>query len=246
MTVSLSSLPDGYHAIVIGASGGIGGALARLIHADPRCGTLMIASRSGLRSPGPPTPHVHIDFEDPPSIPGACVALAGNLPLHLVIVATGVLSEGDAQPEKSWRTLKHATMARTFEINTIGPALVASALLDRLDRTGKSVFAVLSARVGSITDNRLGGWHSYRASKAALNMLIRTFAIELERRNPAAVCAALHPGTVETDLSRTFLSGAARALTPDESAAALLGVIDRLEPRDSGGLFAWSGESIPY
>lgn len=127
------------------------------------------------------------------------------------------------------------------------PALVAKHFLPLLARDRKSVFAALSARVGSISDNQLGGWHAYRASKAALNMLLRTFAIELARRNPRAVCVGLHPGTVDTGLSAPFQANVpeGKLFTPDFAAARLLEVVDRLKPDDSGHVFAWDGQLIP-
>jgi NAD(P)-dependent dehydrogenase (short-subunit alcohol dehydrogenase family) len=139
-------------------------------------------------------------------------------------------------------------MANVYAANAIGPALIAKHCLPRLPRDRRAVFAVLSARVGSIGDNRLGGWHSYRASKAALNMLVRNFAIELERSNPRAVVAALHPGTVDSRLSAPFQRRVApgRLFSPDQAAGHLLAVIDKLTPADSGGLFAWNGERLPW
>ena len=169
--------------------------------------------------------------------------------LDLVIVATGILHDGpDLRPEKTWRSLDASALERVYRINTIGPALIAKHLLPSLAPDRKSVFAALSARVGSISDNRLGGWHAYRASKAALNMLIKTFAIELARRNPKALCVGLHPGTVDTKLSRPFQSNVPKPklFDVDFVASRLLSVLDRLTPEDSGKLFAWDGQRIPF
>jgi len=137
-------------------------------------------------------------------------------------------------------------MAKVFAVNTTGPALVASALLDALPREGKSVFAALSARVGSISDNRLGGWHAYRASKAALNQIIRTCSIELTRKRRDALIVGLHPGTVETGLSEPFRDNVpdGKLFTPDYSAERLLNVIDTLTPEQSGRCFDWQGEEV--
>ena len=176
------------------------------------------------------------------------VAALGT-PLDLVLVATGRLTRADGSgPEKALRQVSAAGLHELFADNAIVPALIASAVQQLLPRDRRAVFAVLSARVGSIGDNRLGGWHAYRASKAALNMLCRTIAIEWARSHPQAVVAALHPGTVDTGLSAPFQRGVApdRLFTPDVSAAALLDVIDRLQPADSGGFFAWDGAPIPY
>jgi NAD(P)-dependent dehydrogenase (short-subunit alcohol dehydrogenase family) len=152
------------------------------------------------------------------------------------------------RPEKTWRSLDAAALAEAFAINATGPALIAKHTLGLLRRDAKSAFACLSARVGSIEDNRLGGWHAYRASKAALNMLVRSCAVELHQRNPGALCVALHPGTVDTRLSQPFQGGVdpAKLFTPTRSARALLGVLDHLTPADSGRLFAWDGQAIPF
>ena len=146
------------------------------------------------------------------------------------------------------RALDAASLAAVMAVNAIGPALVAKHLLPLTPRDRPSLFAALSARVGSIGDNHLGGWHAYRASKAALNMLIRTLAIEHARSRPLGVCVALHPGTVDTPLSAPFQAGVAPAklFTADRSAAALLSVMDGLGPTDTGGFFAWDGAPIPW
>ena len=166
-----------------------------------------------------------------------------------MIVASGLLHDGAAlQPEKTWRSLTAEGLQRAFAINTIGPALVAKHFLPLLAQERKAVFAALSARVGSIEDNHLGGWHAYRASKAALNMLIRTLAIELARRNDHALCVGLHPGTVDTGLSKPFQGYVAKGklFTPARAAGQLLDVLDGLSPGHTGGLFAWDGQRIPY
>ena len=152
------------------------------------------------------------------------------------------------QPEKNYRAQSPDAYARAFAINATGPALVAKHFLPLLPRTGKSVFAALSARVGSIEDNRLGGWHAYRASKAALNMIMRNLAIELSRSHPDAIALTLHPGTVETNLSAPFARNVAsgQLFTPDHSASCLIDVIDKAVPADSGSLIAWDGQKIPF
>jgi NAD(P)-dependent dehydrogenase (short-subunit alcohol dehydrogenase family) len=139
-------------------------------------------------------------------------------------------------------------MAALFALNTIGPAVIAKHMLPLLPRGRRSVFAALSARVGSITDNRLGGWHSYRASKAGLNMLVRDFAIEMRRTHPHSVIVALHPGTVDTPLSRAFQRNLpdGQLTTSQDAAMHLLAVLDGLTPAESGGFFAWDGQPIPF
>jgi NAD(P)-dependent dehydrogenase (short-subunit alcohol dehydrogenase family) len=170
-------------------------------------------------------------------------------PPALTIVASGALTlPGGRGPEKALRALEGEAMARAFAINTIGPALIARHLLPLWPRKGRHVLGILSARVGSIADNRLGGWHSYRASKAALNMLVKTFAIELARTHPEAIVVSLHPGTVDSGLSRPFQGQVApdKLFSPERAAVHLLDVIDNLTPADSGGFFAWDGAPIPF
>lgn len=169
-----------------------------------------------------------------------------GLPLRLLVDATGYLHSESHRPEKSWQQLDPTHMARHFAINAIGPALLMKHFLPLLARDGKSVFATLSAKVGSIGDNQLGGWYSYRASKAALNQLVRTAAIELRRKHPDALCVALHPGTVTTALSAPFAKTALEVKTPEEAALRLLTVIDSLTAAKSGGFFHHDGTPLPW
>lgn len=234
-------------AMVFGAGGAIGGALAARLAGSGRYGSVHAGVRGDAATPEG-TRRFSFDALDEGSILAALSALPE--PPALVVVATGLLHDEarGIAPEKTWRALDAGVMAEVYAANAIGPALIAKHCLPRLPRDRRAVFAVLSARVGSIGDNRLGGWHSYRASKAALNMLVRTFAIELERHNPRAVVAALHPGTVDSRLSAPFQRRVApgRLFSPDQAAGHLLAVIDRLTPADSGGLFAWDGERLPW
>jgi len=234
--------------VVIGASGGIGGALCRRLANDSGVATVHALSRQPAATNDGPIRPFSIDMLDESSIVKAAAHVAEAGPLDLVIVATGILHRDGLQPEKTLRDLAGDNMLEVFKINTVGPALVAKHFLPRMRREGKSVLAVLSARVGSTEDNRLGGWVSYRASKAALNMTLKTLAIEHARRYPDSVLAALHPGTVDTQLSKPFSSRVAsrQLFTTDVSAGHLLRVIDRLSADDSGGFFAWDGNPIPY
>ncbi|MEH3037226.1 MAG: SDR family NAD(P)-dependent oxidoreductase [Sphingomonas adhaesiva] len=215
-------------AVVIGASGGIGAALADAL-AEEGADVLRL-SRPDL------------DLTDEATI-AAAAARAGTP--ELVIVATGVLHDGERGPEKAIRELDPVWLARQYAVNAIGPALVAKHFLPLMPRTGRSVFAALSARVGSIGDNRLGGWYGYRASKAALNQLIRTLAIEDKRRNDRGIVVALHPGTVDTKLSQPFRQRGRDLFQPGRAAVQLLDVIDGLKPTDSGKHFAWDGAEVP-
>jgi NAD(P)-dependent dehydrogenase (short-subunit alcohol dehydrogenase family) len=227
-------IPRDATAAIIGAAGGLGAAFATSL---ANAGFAQVAPFS--RHP----PHTPLDLEDEASIAAAAATLDGP-PLRLILVATGLLHAPGLQPEKTYRALDASALATLFRINTIGPALVAKHFLPHLARTGPAIFAVLSARVGSISDNRLGGWHGYRASKAALNMIVRNLAIELARTRPDQICVGLHPGTVATPLSAPFRAGAT-LLTPADSAARLLDLLDRLEPANSGRCYAYSGAEIP-
>ena len=243
------SLFDGFDqpfdAAVIGASGGIGSAFARALDALPGTREVHALSRSGRAPASAKIRPGRIDIEDEASIAAAAAALA-QAPLRLVLVATGLLHDGALQPEKTWRSLEPAAMARAFAVNATGPALVAKHLLPLIPRRTPAVFAALSARVGSISDNQSGGWYAYRASKAALNQVLRCLAIEEARRRPQLVIAGLQPGTVATPLSAPFRGGVAAGalLEPDRAAARLLAVLSALEPAQSGGLYDWQGGLI--
>jgi len=234
-------------AVIFGASGGIGAAVAAQLAEDSGFEQIYL----GSRNPAPQADPRHVPFAfdliDEATIAAAAAMVEG--PIDLVFVATGLLHRpGGPAPEKALRALDPAVMAELYAANTIGPALIAKHFLPLLLRDRRAVFAALSARVGSIGDNRLGGWHSYRASKAALNMLLVNFAIELRRTHPLAIVAGLHPGTVDSALSAPFQRGVApeKLFSPDRSAGYLLDVLSRLTPNDSGGTFAWDGAHIPY
>ncbi len=236
--MSLAGLPRPARAAVVGASGGIGGALVRALEAAGFDNVHALA-RSGPE---------RVDIEDEASIAAAAERLGEGAPLRLVIVATGLLHANGLAPEKALRELDPAALARSFRVNAIGPALVAKHLVPLMPRDGRAVFAALSARVGSIADNRLGGWYGYRASKAALNQFVRTLAVEAARQRPELVCLALHPGTVDSGLSKPFQRGvpAEKLFRPEDAAAKLLAVIDAATPADSGMLLAHDGARIPF
>ncbi|MEB3415149.1 SDR family NAD(P)-dependent oxidoreductase [Alteriqipengyuania sp. WL0013] len=231
-------------AAVFGASGGIGLALVEQL-LDGGATRVHAGARNPLAFDDPRVSPFPFDLTDEAAIEAA-VAGFGEPP-ELVIVASGVLTLPDGTgPEKSLRALDGAAMAELLALNTIGPALIAKHVLPTFPRQGRHVFAALSARVGSIGDNRIGGWLSYRASKAALNMLIRNFAIELGRTRPEAVVVGLHPGTVDTSLSQPFQGNVPdkQLFSPERSAGHLLDVLSSLGPGDSGGVFDWKGERI--
>ncbi|MGA1287270.1 MAG: SDR family oxidoreductase [Rubrivivax sp.] len=231
----MHSLPDGYRALVIGASGAIGSAFVAHLRADARCAAVHALSRQTV----PP-----LDLTQDASIEAAAARLRPNGPMHLVVLATGVLHTATARPEKRLADLSTASMEEVFRINTFGPALVLRHFAPLLARE-RSLMALLSAKVGSIGDNRLGGWYSYRASKAALNMMVRTAAIEMRRTHPGAVLAALHPGTVASALSRPF-RGDAIGRTPEQATAQMLAALDGLTSDDSGCFVAYDGQRLPW
>lgn len=217
--------------LVLGASGAIGAALAD--HAAGQGAQVVRRSRSvdGL------------DATDPASITRVMGALDGTF--DAVLIATGGLQIGTQGPEKTLRALDGPALAAQFALNAIGPALMLREAVRLLPRDRRAVVAALSARVGSIGDNRAGGWYGYRAAKAALNQVLRTAAVELARTHPHLVVAALHPGTVATPLSAPF-TGRHPAVTPQDAAANLWRVIDGLTPAQTGGFYDWAGTQVPW
>lgn len=233
--VSLASLPVGYRALVVGARGGIGAAFVQALQADPRCAAVV-----GLHRRSSPA----LDLADEASVAAAAAALAPAGRFHLLVNAAGLLHGPGFQPEKKLGDLHQAQLLATFTANAIGPALLLRHFSPLLDRQ-RALLAMLSAKVGSIGDNRLGGWVSYRASKAALNMVVKTAAIELARTHPQCVLAALHPGTVDSALSAPF-RGAQIGRPAQDAARDLLAVLDHLTPEDSGGFWAYDGQRLPW
>lgn len=234
-------------AVIIGASGGIGAALVEQLAARADCEQVYALSRKAVSSQVK-VKALSIDLEQEDSIAEVAKTVSKDGPPDLVIVATGILSdETGLAPEKSYRQQTPEAFTKVFSINTIGPALIAKHFLPIMPRKERAVFAAISARVGSISDNRIGGWHAYRASKAALNMLIKNYAIEQARRNEAFIAVGLHPGTVDTDLSKPFQSGVPdkQLFSAAQSAGYLLGVIDKLQPSDTGKVFDWAGTEVP-
>ena len=228
---------DPLNIAIIGASGAIGAAFTQLLKKEYPNARMLSFSRKGFHP---------IDYRNEASIADAAELAAREKPLDLVIVANGILHEHEIVPEKSLRDLSAEKFHRIFEVNTITPALIAKYFLPKLDRKKRCLFAALSARVGSISDNELGGWYAYRASKAALNMVIKTAAIEVGRRNKQAIVVGLHPGTVESNLSKPFQGNVPdeRLFSPEHSAKKLLDVLYKLTPEKTGKCFAWDGEEI--
>jgi len=232
--------------IAILGGGAIGVAFAQLLSASQPQAQLTLLSR---REPQPALTGVawrNIDYQDEEALAAAAATAAAKTPLDLVVVATGILHEGDLRPEKSLAQLSAAKFQRLFLVNTITPALAAKHFLPHLNRRRQAIFAALSARIGSISDNRLGGWYAYRASKAALNMVIKTAAIEMARRNKQAIIVGLHPGTVDSKLSQPFQANVPQDMlfSPTYSVQGLLQVLSTLTPAHSGRCFAWDGEEV--
>ena len=234
--------------VIVGAAGGVGRALAERLATGPRPGRIIALSR---RRPGgwPESARrgwMPVDLLDESSLAAAARSVQSAGTMTQVWVATGLLHDQGLAPEKSMRALDAQSLTQLFQVNAVGPALVAKHLLPCAPKDRPSQFAALSARVGSIGDNGLGGWYGYRAAKAALNMLIRTLAVEQRRTHPLSLVVALHPGTVATALSAPFRSGRPGVMTPDQSASALIDVVADLGPQDTGGFFAWDGKPIPW
>lgn len=218
-------------ALIIGSSGGIGSALAARLAADGVQVVGLSRSADGL------------DVTDEASIARVLGGLAGQF--DLVLVTTGALELGAFRPEKALKQVSAEALAAQFALNAMGPLLVLKHALRLMPRDRATRFAALSARVGSIGDNALGGWYSYRAAKAALNQLVHTAAIEVARSHPLAVVVTLHPGTVDTSLTARY-RGDHTAMPTDQAATHLLAVLDGLTAADSGGFYDWQGQPVPW
>lgn len=235
---------------IIGASGAIGNAfLHKISSLYPEANISAFSRQISKIEPKDKLKTVNyydINYQDENSLEQAAKIAANGSSLDLVIIAIGTLHDEDIMPEKALKELSAKKFHHLFEINTITPALLAKYFLPKLNRNNQAIFAALSARVGSISDNQMGGWYAYRASKAALNMIIKNAAIETARRNKEAIIIGLHPGTVNSALSRPFQSNvpAGKLFTPEFAATKLLEVLNDLRPADSGKCFAWDGKEV--
>lgn len=249
------------HVLIVGATGGIGGALAAHCARDPAWQGIALCARSAssdpalrelqdrLQAEGRQVLLIDADIADERSLSAMAATLGEAMPaLDLVINASGLLHASGIAPEKSLEQLNAQALQAVFAVNAHGPILLAKSLLPWLKQRRRIVFASLSARVGSIDDNRLGGWYAYRAAKAAQNQLLKTLAIELTRRNPDAIVLALHPGTTDTGLSQPFRQNVAadKLFTPEFVAARLMAIIEQATPADSGRFIAWDGQPVPW
>ncbi len=232
--------------VVTGGSGAIAQAFIGLLVARFPTARLFNLSRKPVQIDHPNVTPIAVNYEDEKSLAAAAQIVKSAGPVDLVIVTNGILHGDDIKPEKSLRDLSFDALMALYTANTIVPTLLAKHFLPLLARDRRAVFTALSARVGSISDNHLGGWYSYRASKSALNMILRTAAIEMQRRNPQAIVVGLHPGTVDSPLSKPFQGNVARdkLFTPGFSASCLLNVLEGLKPEDSGFCFDWQGARI--
>lgn len=231
---------------IIGSSGAIGNAFTKHLSVSYPGAQIHAFSRHTPEQVLSNVIYHTIDYREEASIEESSLIVSKNAPVDLVIVATGLLHNSELTPEKSLRDLSADKFQRLFEVNTILPALVGKYFLPKLNRENLSIFAALSARVGSISDNQLGGWYAYRASKAALNMIIKNAAIEIGRYNKKAIIVGLHPGTVDSRLSKPFQRNVADGMlfTPEFSAQKLLEVLKKLTQEESGRCFAWDGQEI--
>ncbi len=233
---------------IIGASGAIGQAFVKHYLQNKQVKQLYLFSKSKIEINDSRTIYNYINIEDEDSIEKSASIVPDGVYLDAIIVATGILQTKDILPEKSLKDLSANKFLKLYLVNTIGPALIAKYFISKLNNYNQTIFAILSARVGSISDNQLGGWYSYRCSKAALNMLIKNIAIEVKRKNPMAIIVGLHPGTVNSKLSEQFTSNVSsnKIFTADYSVAKMTEIISNLTFQDSGKLITWDGKVIAF
>jgi len=232
--------------VIIGNSGAIGSAFIKEFSDRPETQIIHSFGRSKNLNHAAKISFHYLDYNDESSIENAAFIASQNNPIDLVLVTTGILHDHEFKPEKSFTELSADKFQKLFEINTIIPAMLAKHFLNKINKNKRSVFAALSARLGSISDNQLGGWYSYRASKSALNMFIKTTSIEMKRRSKKTIVVGLHPGTVKSRLSKPFHKSVQenKLFTPEYSVRCLISVLDKLTVYDSGKCFAWDGKEI--
>ena len=234
------------NVVIIGGNGAIGNAFVNNLISKDEVKNIFVFSRSSQTYKNPKIKTSSINLINENSIKEASIVSSSKGPLDLVILSTGILHNNIVIPEKSLKELSHKKMLEVFLVNTFGPAIVFKYFLPLLTKDKTSVFAALSARVGSISDNQLGGWYSYRASKAALNMMIKTASIEIRRKNQNSILIGLHPGTVKSRLSKPFQKNIEKSklFSPEYSASKLLDIINNLNLDDTGNIIAWDGKKI--
>ena len=230
---------------VIGSSGAIGSAFVDHYINDQSINSIFSFSRSSIGIDNNKVKHFSIDIENENSVQDAAKSVE-EINFDEIIIASGLLHTNEFGPEKSIKDLKADNILKILNVNTVGPAIIGKHFLPLLNKNNKSVMAFLSARVGSISENKLGGWYAYRASKSALNQIIKTFSLELKRTNPKAIIIGLQPGTVDSELSAPFKRSVSKnkLFSAEYSASQLLGVIERVDESSSGNLISWDGEII--
>ena len=232
---------------VIGSSGAIGNSISKLLKSEISVESVYNFSRSDISESSEKEKNIYIDIENEDSIIESIKKIPKDIKFDLIFVATGILhNDEDIYPEKSIKDISGNKLKKVLMVNTIGPALIGKYFIPFLNKNNKNVFAFLSARVGSISNNKIGGWYSYRASKSALNQIIKNFSIEIKRSNPNSIFVGLQPGTVKSNLSKPFQKNvnSKNLFSPDYSAKKLIDVINNLSIEDTGKLFAWDGEEI--
>jgi|TARA_A200000113_G_scaffold219805_1_gene229006 NAD(P)-dependent dehydrogenase (short-subunit alcohol dehydrogenase family) len=232
---------------VIGSSGAIGNSISKLLKSEISVESVYNFSRSAISESSEKEKNIYIDIENEDSIIESIKKIPKDIKFDLIFVATGILhNDEDIYPEKSIKDISGNKLKKVLMVNTIGPALIGKYFIPFLNKNNKNVFAFLSARVGSISNNKIGGWYSYRASKSALNQIIKNFSIEIKRSNPNSIFVGLQPGTVKSNLSKPFQKNvnSKNLFSPDYSAKKLIDVINNLSIEDTGKLFAWDGEEI--
>ena len=232
---------------VIGSSGAIGNSISKLLKSEISVESVYNFSRSAISKFSEKEKNIYIDIENEDSIIESIKKIPKDIKFDLIFVATGILhNDEDIYPEKSIKDISGNKLKKVLMVNTIGPALIGKYFIPFLNKNNRNVFAFLSARVGSISNNKIGGWYSYRASKSALNQIIKNFSIEIKRSNPNSIFVGLQPGTVKSNLSKPFQKNvnSENLFSPDYSAKKLLDVINNLSIEDTGKLFAWDGEEI--
>jgi len=239
----------GANAVVFGASGGIGHAMVTKLRRDERFDNVYCVTRNGEIQDDSTERTLQCDITNAESVQKCADALRNKIEqIDLLFIATGILHDDIVSPEKRLEDLSPEAMQHVFSVNTFAPVIVAKTFIPMMNTKHKSIIAALSARVGSIADNRLGGWHSYRASKAALNMYFKTLSIEMKRKNPNLILSLLHPGTTDTKLSKPFQKNVPehKLFPPEQAVDHLYDVITGLEPDDSGKFYAWDGQLIEW
>ena len=239
-------IQDTKNVVIVGGNGALAQAFMTQINRFYPQAQISVLSRSDYIDTHIPIGLYTLSYADEAAIVAAVDNITRNRPIDMAIVTTGTLHAPSRMPEKSMKDIVAQNLLDVFKINTVVPTIAAKHLIPRLNRQTCSVFAALSARVGSISDNRLGGWYAYRASKAALNMMIKTVSIEAARRNPKALVVGLHPGTVDSGLSKPFQANVpdGKLFTAAYAAERLLSVLQGLTPEQTGRCFAWDGQEI--